>query len=403
MRLLIATSARTCGTGAYLGAEAPIGNRDRLQRELDRLAGLGISNIRILGASELSPLKNSVRPAIRDKAPPYNEQLLQGLDFMLAEMGKRGMRAVIYVNNFWEWSGGMVTYLYWVNGGKYIDMNDPAHPWPEFPDFSAQFYGNAAATELSRQYTEFLVSRTNTVSGVRYRDDPAIMAWQLANEPRPGGSDAFGKANLPAFYAWIAATAKAIKALDPHHLVSTGSEGLKGCLESADCVLTEHKIPEIDYLTCHIWPQNWSWVDKGNLAGTYPTAEKNTKDYIAQHIGFAKSLGKPLVIEEFGFPRDDGGYEPGTPTTLKDKFYEVILSALLASAKDGGPLSGVNFWGWGGEGRAQHGDHHFERGDTSYMGDPPHEPQGWYSVFDQDASTIALLKKYAHALAEVKA
>ena len=43
---------------AYLGADAPIGNRDRLKRELDRLAALGINNIRILGSAEMSPLKN---------------------------------------------------------------------------------------------------------------------------------------------------------------------------------------------------------------------------------------------------------------------------------------------------------------------------------------------------------
>ena len=45
---------------AYLGANAPYGNRDRLKRELDRLVALGIQSIRILGSSELSPLKNSV-------------------------------------------------------------------------------------------------------------------------------------------------------------------------------------------------------------------------------------------------------------------------------------------------------------------------------------------------------
>src|SRR5437773_8283399 len=47
---------------AYLGANAPYGNRDRLKRELDRVAGLGIQSIRILGSSENSPLKNSVTP-----------------------------------------------------------------------------------------------------------------------------------------------------------------------------------------------------------------------------------------------------------------------------------------------------------------------------------------------------
>ena len=119
---------------AYLGADAPVGNRDRLKRELDRLAALGINNIRIPGSSEFSPLKNSVRPTFRNRTRHFNETLLRGLDHALAEMGRRNMKAVIYLTNFWEWSGGMMTYLYWTNGGRYIDMNDPAHPWPEFAD-----------------------------------------------------------------------------------------------------------------------------------------------------------------------------------------------------------------------------------------------------------------------------
>ena len=94
---------------AYLGADSPIGNRDRLGRELDRLTGIGVNNVRILGSSELSPLKNSVRPTFRDQTSNYNETLLRGLDVALAEMGRRNMTAVIYLTNFWEWSGGMMT------------------------------------------------------------------------------------------------------------------------------------------------------------------------------------------------------------------------------------------------------------------------------------------------------
>ena len=106
-------------SAAYLGADAPTGDRDRLKRELDRLAALGINNVRIIGSSEFSPLKNSVRPTFRDRTSHFNEQLLRGLDHALAEMGKRGLTAVIYLTNFWEWSGGMMTYLYWTNGGRY--------------------------------------------------------------------------------------------------------------------------------------------------------------------------------------------------------------------------------------------------------------------------------------------
>jgi mannan endo-1,4-beta-mannosidase len=151
-------------------------------------------------------------------------------------------------------------------------------------------------------------------------------------------------------------------------------------------------------VNAHIWPQNWSWADPNDLAGTWPAVEKNTRDYIAQQLGIARRLGKPLVIEEFGFPRDGGSFGPGTPTTWKDRFYQLIYTAVLDSVRLGGPLQGSNFWGWGGEGRAQHPDHHFVRGDTSYVADPPHEPQGWYSVFDTDASTQAVIRDYAAAL-----
>jgi mannan endo-1,4-beta-mannosidase len=383
---------------AYLGADAPIGNRDRLKRELDRLIALGVDNIRILGSSEFSPLKNSVRPTFRDQGTSYNEALLRGLDHALAEMGRRGMRAVIYLTNFWEWSGGMMTYLYWTNGGRYIDMNDPAHPWPEFADRSSEFYESAPAVAMYHDYVRAVATRRNSVTGLLYRDDPAIMAWQLANEPRPGGSEEAGRKHMAAYLGWIDATARLIKSLDPNHLVSTGSEGTQGCIDSDQCVIDAHSSPAVDYVTAHIWPQNWSWADPKDLPGTWPTTERNTRDYIAKQVAIAQRLNKPLVIEEFGFPRDGGSFDPGTPTTFKDRFYELIYGAVLDSVRSGGPIQGCNFWGWGGEGRAQHPDHHFVRRDTSYVGDPPHEPQGWYSVFDTDASTQAVIRSYASAV-----
>jgi mannan endo-1,4-beta-mannosidase len=167
-------------------------------------------------------------------------------------------------------------------------------------------------------------------------------------------------------------------------------------------VLAAHAGPEIDYLTFHTWPQNWGWVDPNNLAGTFARADANSREYVAQHIAIAERLGKPLAAEEFGFPRDSG-FEPGTPTTYKDRFYGMIYAAVEASARAGGPLAGSNFWAWGGEGRALHADHRMRAGETGYMGDPPHEPQGWYSVFNVDASTTALIRAHAAALKSVGA
>ncbi len=383
---------------SYLGADASYGNRDRLRRELDRLTALGIDNVRLLGSSELSPLKNSVTPTFRTRDSSYNQTLLEGLDFTLAEMARRNMRAVIYLTNFWEWSGGMMTYLYWTNGGHFINMNDPAHPWPEFPDMVSGFYSSASAVGMYHDYVRAVVSRRNSITGVRYADDPTIMSWQLANEPRPAGGDAAAARAMPAYLAWINATARLIKSLDPNHLVSTGSEGTQGCVGQEQCVIDAHSSPDIDYVTAHVWPQNWSWVDPADLAGTWESGSAKVRAYVAQQIAIAARLGKPLVIEEFGFPRDGGSFAPAAPTAFRDRFYQLIYGAVIDSVRVGGPLVGANFWAWGGEGRAAHADSRFVRGDTSFMGDPPHEPQDWYSVLDSDRSTQAVIKAYAAAV-----
>jgi mannan endo-1,4-beta-mannosidase len=384
--------------GAYLGSFAA--GRTRLCRELDKLASLGLNNFRVLGASEDSPLMNSMKPAIRGPKPPWREDLLAGLDFLLAEMAKRDQKAVVFLNNFWEWSGGMVTYLYWTNGGHYINLGDPAHPWPEFADFSATFYKSGKANALYLQYVDSLIGRRNTVTGKLYRDDPAIMAWQLANEPRPGGSEA--KTDFPAFYAWIATTAEHIKRHDPNHLVSTGNEGLMGSLNRRDCVVEANRPAAVDYITFHIWPLNWSWIDPGNFPGTYEACEAKTGQYVADHLAIADELDKPLVAEEFGLPRDGGGYAPSLTTVYRDRFYGTLFKAVENSARQGGPFVGTNFWAWGGEGRAQHDDFLMKPGDTAFVGDPPQEPQGRNSVFDSDASTCAVVKAHADALAALR-
>lgn len=379
--------------GAWLGAKASFGDRDRLARELDQLANIGVTNLRVAAGTETSPLKNAVSPAFRTAGKTWNPALIDGLDHLLSEMAKRDMKAVLYLTNFWEWSGGMMTYLSYVNGGTFINMNDPAHPWPEFPDMTAQFYANSEAVGLFHDYVRSIVQR--------HAGNPTIMAWQLANEPRPGGSEKVATPLLPAFYGWIASTAKLIKSLDRNHLLSTGSEGLKGTLERADIFRAAHSAPEIDYLTAHIWPLNWNWLDDKDVAGTHHAASLKVADYLAQHAALAREMGKPLTIEEFGYPRDDGRYSPTTATIYKVLYYKQIFDAVEHSARNGGPIAGSNFWAWNGEGRAAHADHRFRDGDTAWLGDPPHEPQGWYGVYNSDRSTTELIKHHAAMLASI--
>jgi mannan endo-1,4-beta-mannosidase len=384
--------------GAYLGADTTYGDRPRLGRELDRLQALGVTNLRILASAEEGPLRSSIKPGFRTKAS-WNEALLEGLDYCMAELGRRGLKAVLYLTNFWEWSGGMGSYL-WYATGSYVDMGDPAQPWPAFPDHNAAFYSNQAAREMFGEHVRRLVSRTNRVTGVPYRDDPTLMAWQLCNEPRPGVSEPVIEATLPAYYAWIDDSAKLIRGLDSNHLVSLGQEGSIVAEGRDDVVTRAHA--SVDYVTAHVWPLNWGWVSGKDLPGTWDAGAARVSEYLATQERLAASIDKPLIVEEFGFPRDGELYDPAAATSFRERYYAAIYSAVERSVAAGGPICGSNFWAWNGEARAQHADHRFKDGDRSYMGDPPHEPQGWYGNFDSDRNMLELIRAHAAKLRRMR-
>jgi mannan endo-1,4-beta-mannosidase len=91
--------------GMYLGANNEYADRARLIRELDMLQELGVNNLRILASGEgpdTEPWR--VKPSVHPEPGVYREEILQGLDFLLAEMEKRNMRAVLILNNFFQWS-----------------------------------------------------------------------------------------------------------------------------------------------------------------------------------------------------------------------------------------------------------------------------------------------------------
>ena len=380
--------------GCNLGATAEGGDRDRLRRELDLLRSLGIDNLRVLGASEGVTQHNTVWPPLQPTPGVYDERLLDGLDFLLAEMAKRDMVAVIYLNNYWVWSGGMSQYVSWFDEERLPNPFLEEHSWLEFMEFSARFYTHPQANQAYRNYISMLVNRENRYTGVRYQDDPTIMAWQLGNEPRPGEGES-GERNFDAFTRWVGETADFIRSIDPNHLISTGSEGLKGSIESAETYLAIHRFANVDYLTAHLWIFNWSWYDPERPEETYGEAEDQAIEYLDQHVAFAEEIGKPLVLDEFGIPRDGHSYSPTAGTTIRDRFYARVFDHIQTNAVAGGPFAGSNFWTWGGYGRASDPDEAVWRRGDQFTGDPPQEPQGRNSVFATDASTLAILEDSA--------
>lgn len=385
---------------------------ERLRKELDFLKRNGVTNLRLMAGAEGSGMINGVMrvgPPLQPEQGKFDERVLDGLDLILSEMGKRRMKAVIFLSNNWEWSGGFQQYVDW-NGLVPDELHERPPKWEELRDLITRFY---LCTDCQKSYLKqvnFVMDRTNKINGRKYTDDPTIMAWELANEPRPMRSGA-----NKLYAEWIRDAAAAIKSRDKNHLVTIGHEGWIGT-EGMELFEEVHRDANIDYLMIHIWAKNWGWYASGKMREQFPDVVSKAVAYIDEHVAVARRLNKPLVIEEFGLPRDEvfpaktqsrkeelpqrtqsqeGGslsFAPTSSTSLRDEYFRKIFSYI-----GNGPVAGANFWAFGGTARPVKGQTFWKAGDD-LMGDPPMEEQGLNTVFDSDRSTWRVIRSASSAV-----
>jgi mannan endo-1,4-beta-mannosidase len=195
--------------------------------------------------------------------------------------------------------------------------------WSPTAQTHDDFYIDESTRKWFRAYVAAVLTRTNTFSGKLYKDDPTIMAWELANEPRASRSTS------NSLRLWIAEMSGHIKSLDPNHLVATGSEGLEFFVEN-------HQVSTIDVCTVHLWPDTWHWDQERSLT------------WLRDRIREAHEIvRKPLILEEFGMHRDTTSPVPQPPeptggtghTVTRDQFYQALLNVVYESK-----AAGALFW-----------------------------------------------------------
>jgi len=76
-----------------------------------------------------------VVPSLMPQAGVYNEQVFAGLDYFLDQLSQRGIRAVMVLNNYWEWTGGMAQYVSWGQGTKIPYRLDPGGDYNTFTQY----------------------------------------------------------------------------------------------------------------------------------------------------------------------------------------------------------------------------------------------------------------------------
>ncbi|KAK9826448.1 hypothetical protein WJX81_007622 [Elliptochloris bilobata] len=216
----------------------------------------------------------------------YNEQAFAATDLVLALAAQHGMKVIVAITDYWKITDGVQQYVNWCNGGNKDD-----------------FFTNEGCHQLYRSHTQ----------------------------------------------AWIDKMAEFVKSVDPNHMVTIGEEGFfaagdphesrnpsgsGGWASSTGQDFTgNHRSPHIDFCTCHIWPDNWkvggvdfvtSWLDA--------------------HIAAAASLGKPLLVEEFG--KVVTADTDACDSSERSPYFEAVYGKVEASIRAGGAAKGAMFWEW---------------------------------------------------------
>ena len=197
----------------------------------------------------------------------------QRLDYVVAGAAKRGLRVLLPLTNNWKDFGGMEAYN---TRFSLADHDD--------------FYEDARPRQAYKDWCSTLLERVNPLTGVAYKNEPAIFGWELANEARcPRG--------IPLLARWIEEMSTHIKSIDSNHLVGLGDEGFfkrwlrnKWYLDGSQGYDFDEllKIPSIDFAGFHLYTDS---------LGTAPDYGNN---WIEEHCESGDKAGKPVILEEYG-------------------------------------------------------------------------------------------------------
>ena len=216
--------------------------------------GDALESIRQIGGQVARTYALSVRKAGDPEGMPrhilgpgqFSEEGFIALDTVLDLARRNGVRLIIPLVDNWSWWGGVGEHAAFRGKGREAFWSDP--------QLIADF----------KETVRFLLTRVNTRTGVTYRDDPTILAWETGNE-------------LECPHEWTRQIAAYVKELDRNHLVLDGRRA-----EILDRESIEN--PYIDLLQTHHY-------------------ENDPREMIA-HIRRSAALArgrKPYHVGEFGF------------------------------------------------------------------------------------------------------
>jgi mannan endo-1,4-beta-mannosidase len=219
-------------------------------------------------------------------AGKFNDEAYKSLDMTLAIANRKGIRIIFpFIDNA-SWWGGIEACAAFRGKTRDDFWTDPEL----FEDYKA--------------LVNSVVNRTNSITGVKYRDDKAILAWETGNE-------------LICPPEWTVKAAAYIKSIDKNHLIMDGYH----LTPVRDLSLQDKNI---DIVTTHHYPIMFKVV----------ISPAEIIEQIKKSAALARGK-KAYVVGEFGFiPTKDA--ESLLDTVIKENISGALIWSLRFRNTDGG-------------------------------------------------------------------
>ena len=250
------------------------------------------------------------------------EDGLQKLDYALYKAEQEGVKLLITFTNNWEAFGGMGQYVKWAQlAGENVTGHD-------------DFYTNETIKGWYKNYVKTLLNHENVYTGVKYKDDPTVFSWELANEPRCE-SDAGCEKNV--VVNWAKEMSVYVKSIDSNHMLAVGDEGFYNYGYN-DFPEGDHKyvyhgssgmdflqltaLPDIDFGTLHVYCDQWGLT------------KEQGEFWFKKHGEDTAAMNKPLIAEEFGW-KDQ---------SERADVYKDWFDIFEGKTYEGVEFAGTNYW-----------------------------------------------------------
>ena len=227
---------------------------------LESVKQMGMPAIRIFPISVRNANEDPIVPKHILGIGQYNEEAMRTFDKLLELANEIGVRLIVPLVEHHDFFGGAPSYLAF--------RGDIIEDFISNPERKMEaFYNNRQIIEDFKTNVDIFLNRTNTYTGVKYKDEKAVLCWETGNELRGATPQ------------WTTEICKFVKSIDSNHLTMDG-------FHTADARNESIEDPSVDILTIHIYPDPY------------------TPQSIIQKLksNFARCKGKkPLIVGEFGF------------------------------------------------------------------------------------------------------